>query len=90
MQTSHSDPNPPRDDGPACDDPLVDVAARFRAARLLADVSLVDAAAQLGVSVSTLRRAEQGGRPIPPPWIAWAKARWIPPDGMKHPLEDDG
>jgi DNA-binding XRE family transcriptional regulator len=62
---------------------------RFRAARRLADISMAQAAQELGVSRSTLMRAERGERPIPGPWIAWAQRHWQPPEGVRHPLEED-
>jgi ribosome-binding protein aMBF1 (putative translation factor) len=78
-----------RTDRSAHEDASVDVAARLQAARRLAGLSLEEAARQLDVSVSTLRRAEAGERRVPKPWIAYAKAHWIPPDGMRHPLDPD-
>jgi hypothetical protein len=60
---------------------------RFRASRLLANLSLKDAAEQLGTSVSTLARAERGERPIPEPWLLWSRTYWRPPDEVEHPLE---
>jgi hypothetical protein len=63
------------------------VAQRLRASRLLAEVSQKDAAAQLGVSVPTLERAEKEERPVPKPWIEWSRQHWRPPEGIEHPFE---
>ena len=61
---------------------------RFRASRLLAEKSLTDAARELGVSPSTVERAERGDKPIPPPWVEWAINHWRPEDEeVAHPLE---
>jgi DNA-binding XRE family transcriptional regulator len=75
------------DHGRTIDD--VPLEERFRAARMLARVSQAQAARELGISRSTLARAEAGQRPIPAPWVLWAKAHWKPPEGMHHPLEND-
>jgi len=65
----------------------VDLAARFRAARLLAELSVREAAEQLEISAATLERYERGEKTIPAPYLDWARNHWIPPDGMPHPLD---
>jgi transcriptional regulator with XRE-family HTH domain len=64
----------------ASPDPVLsELATRFRAARRLAEVSLKDAADQLGISASTLERIEKGKKRLPAPYIAWAISEWKSP-----------
>lgn len=58
--------------------PDEDLARRFRAARKAADVPLARAAVELGVSVSTLTRMERAEKPIPRPYLLWARIIWSP------------
>lgn len=58
---------------------LSDLTRRFRAARAFAGIELKDAATELGTSTDTLRRIEQGAKPVPPPYVAWAIAQWRTP-----------
>jgi transcriptional regulator with XRE-family HTH domain len=64
----------------ASSDPVItELATRFRAARRLAEVSVKDAAEQLGISPSTLERIEKGKKQLPAPYIAWAISEWKSP-----------
>jgi transcriptional regulator with XRE-family HTH domain len=64
----------------ASPDPVTsELATRFRAARRLAEVSIKDAADQLGISASTLERIEKGKKRLPAPYIAWAISEWETP-----------
>jgi transcriptional regulator with XRE-family HTH domain len=58
---------------------LSDLTRRFRAARAFHGIELKDAAAELGTSTDTLRRVEQGIKPIPPTYLSWAINEWKTP-----------
>jgi hypothetical protein len=67
---------------------LTDLTRRFRAARAYHGIELKDAASELGTSTDTLRRIEQGVKPIPPPYMSWAINEWGTPDWLL-PADDD-
>jgi transcriptional regulator with XRE-family HTH domain len=68
---------------------LSDLTRRFRAARAFAGIELKDAATELGTSTDTLRRIEQGTKPVPPPYVAWAIAQWGTPTWLLPGAEVD-
>jgi transcriptional regulator with XRE-family HTH domain len=67
---------------------LSDLTRRFRAARAYHGIELKDAARELGCSTDTLRRIEQGVKPIPPTYMSWAINEWATPDWLL-PRDDD-
>jgi transcriptional regulator with XRE-family HTH domain len=74
-----------RDDLPRMATPAplnLELATRFRAARRLAEVSAIEAAAQLGISRATLHRIEKGESPLKAPYVRWAISEWKAPSWL--------